>query len=68
VFLQSVVGFFSYGALDEVGGEGGLEIASFKVFAFTQGQSSLNFLPGHFFSQDVRYSSRFLCHPTPLCG
>jgi hypothetical protein len=39
VFLQAAVGFFGDGALDEVGGEGGLEIASFKVFAFTQGQS-----------------------------
>ena len=39
VSLQAAVGFFGDGALDEVGGKGGLEIASFKVFAFTQGQS-----------------------------
>ena len=58
VFLQAAVWFFGDGALDKVGGEGGIEIASFKVFASPNGQSSLNFLPGHFFSQDGRYSSQ----------
>ena len=51
VFLQADGGFFGDGELDEVGGEGRLEIASFKVFAFTQGQCSLSFLLGHCFSQ-----------------
>ena len=38
VFLQADGGFFGDGELDEVGGEGRLEIASFKVFASPNGQ------------------------------
>jgi len=58
VFLQAAVGFFGDGAFDAVCLQVRLEIASFKVFASPDGQSSLNFLPGHFFSQDGRYSSQ----------
>ena len=39
VFLQAAVGFFGDGAFDEGGCEGGIEIASFKVFASPDGQS-----------------------------
>ena len=38
VFLQAAVGFVGNGAFDEGGGEGGFEVASFKVFAPAQGQ------------------------------
>ena len=38
VFLQADGGFFGDGELDEGGCEGGIEIASFKVFASPNGQ------------------------------
>mgnify|MGYP000347581304 CR=1 FL=1 len=52
VFLQAAVGFVGNGAFDEGGGEGGFEVASFKVFAPAQGQCCLDFLPGHIFFHD----------------
>ena len=52
VFLQAAIGFVGNGAFDEGGGEGGFEVASFKVFAPAQGQCCLDFLPGHIFFHD----------------